>query len=136
MTKNSDTQNLDHLTILGNKAQPSRVLETFPNQHQERNYTITMHTREFTCLCPVTAQPDFATLTISYIPDARIVESKSLKLYLWSFRDEGIFHEHVCNTILDCLVDTIKPRWCEVTADFSKRGGISISVNAEHGTAH
>ena len=124
---------LAKLTVLGNKAKPSRTLESFPNRHKERNYTVTVRTSEFTCLCPITEQPDFATITIRYIPAASILESKSLKLYLWSFRNEGIFHEHVSNTILDDIVDAVQPRWCKVAARFSKRGGIAITVQAEHG---
>jgi 7-cyano-7-deazaguanine reductase len=83
-------------------------------------------------VCPATGQPDFAKLTIQYIPDQKILESKSLKLYLWSFRDQGAFHEHAANSILDDLVKALKPRWCKVTAEFSIRGGISITVEAEH----
>ncbi len=93
---------------------------------------MTLKTEEFTCVCPATGQPDFARLTIQYIPDKRIVESKSLKLYLWSYRDEGMFHEHVANVILDDLVSVLKPRWCKVTADFAVRGGISITIDAEY----
>src|SRR5512134_2639948 len=93
---------LKDLTLLGrDRRQPVRKLETFPNQHPGRAYTVTLAAHEFTCLCPATGQPDFATITIRYVPDQRILESKSLKLYLWSFRDEGHFHEHVTNRILD-----------------------------------
>jgi 7-cyano-7-deazaguanine reductase len=121
------------LTLLGKrKAKPSRKLETFPNHHPQRDYTVTLNTEEFTCVCPMTGQPDFARLTIQYIPEKRILESKSLKLYLWSFRSEGVFHEHVTNVILDDLVAVLSPRWCKVTADFAVRGGISIRVEAEH----
>ena len=108
-------------------------LETFPNHHPKRDYVVTLSTEEFTCVCPATGQPDFARLTIQYIPLRKILESKSLKLYLWSFRDRGVFHEHVTNTILDSLVKALSPRWCKVTADFAVRGGISINVEAEHG---
>jgi 7-cyano-7-deazaguanine reductase len=121
------------LTLLGNgSSQPSRQLETFPNRHPGRDYVVTLTTDEFTCICPVTNQPDFAKIKIQYIPDQKIVESKSLKLYIWSFRNEGVFHEHVANVILDDLVDALDPRWIEVIADFSVRGGIAISVKAEH----
>ncbi|MBM4272729.1 MAG: NADPH-dependent 7-cyano-7-deazaguanine reductase QueF [Deltaproteobacteria bacterium] len=129
MTQESD---LDGLTLLGRGSKPVRRLETFPNHHPERDYTVTLSTKEFTCVCPATGQPDVASLTIRYIPDRLIVESKSLKLYLWSFRNEGVFHEHVTNVILDDLVAALLPRWCKVTAEFAVRGGISITVEAEH----
>jgi 7-cyano-7-deazaguanine reductase len=128
MTTKSD---LDQLTILGKEAVAERRLETFPNHHPERDYTITLHTREFTCVCPLTGQPDFADLRIQYVPDRLIVESKSLKLYLQSFRNEGTFHEHIINAILDDLVGALAPRWCKITGDFAVRGGIGISVEAE-----
>ena len=128
MTQKSD---LDGLTLLGRGAKPSKKLETFPNHHPERDYVITLRTEEFTCVCPATGQPDFAQLTIQYIPDEKIVESKSLKFYLQSFRNEGVFHEHVANVILDDLLAVLKPRWCKVTADFAVRGGVAISVEAE-----
>lgn len=124
---------LADLTLLGQKTtQPGRNLETFPNRHPNRDYTITLTTDEFTCVCPATGQPDFAKITIRYIPDQRIVESKSLKLYFWSFRNEGVFHEHVTNVILDDLVAALDPRWCQVVTEFSVRGGIAITVEAEH----
>ncbi len=130
MTQEGD---LAGLSMLGEgKTVPGRNLETFPNRHPERDYVVTLSTDEFTCMCPVTGQPDFATITIKYIPNRRIVESKSLKLYLWSYRNEGVFHEHVTNVILEDLVDALEPRWCEVTADFSVRGGIDISITAEY----
>ena len=129
-TKGSDLDTLTHLGKSG--AQPSRTLETFPNHHPERDYTVTLRTDEFTCLCPATGQPDFAEIVIRYTPDQRIVESKSFKLYLWSFRDEGIFHEHLANVILDDFVETVAPKWCQVTANFKVRGGISITVTGEH----
>ncbi len=122
----------DGLTILGHPAKPSRKLETFPNRHLKRDYTVTLETDEFTCVCPVTGQPDFASLTIEYVPDRKIVESKSLKLYLESFRNEGAFHEHVTNTILDDLVKALAPRWCVVRGEFAARGGIAITVEAEY----
>jgi 7-cyano-7-deazaguanine reductase len=122
---------LDRLTILGKESMPSRKLETFPNHHPKRDYMVTMHTEEFTCVCPLTGQPDFAKIKIQYIPDKLILESKSLKLYLQSFRNEGTFHEHVTNVILDDIVAALAPRWCKITADFTVRGGIDISVEAE-----
>ncbi len=121
------------LTLLGSEVrQPVRKLETFPNQHPGRPYTVTLVCPEFTCVCPMTGQPDFATITIRYIPDQRIVESKSLKLYLWSYREEGIFHEQVTNQILDDLVEALQPVSCHVTGAFSVRGGISITVDAKY----
>jgi 7-cyano-7-deazaguanine reductase len=132
MTKMTRRTDLDGLTLLRRGAKPTKKLETFPNHHPERNYVITLRTEEFTCVCPATGQPDYARLTIQYIPDQLILESKSLKLYLWSFRNEGVFHEHVTNVILDHLVKTLAPRWCKVTNDFSVRGGISITVDAEY----
>ena len=129
LTQPSD---LDGLTLLGRDAQPSKQLETFPNRHPGRRYVITLQTDEFTCVCPATGQPDFATITIQYIPDERIVESKSLKLYLWSYRNEGVFHEHVTNQILDDLRAALDPHWIKVTGAFKVRGGITITVEAEH----
>lgn len=130
MTQEED---LTELTLLGKgTTQPSKQLETFPNHHPERDYQVTLSTDEFTCVCPATGQPDFARITICYTPDQKIVESKSLKLYLWSYRNEGVFHEHVTNVILDDLVAALDPHWCSVDADFSVRGGISISVHAEY----
>ena len=123
----------EDLTPLGREVtQPVRKLETFPNQHPGRRYTVTLVCSEFTCMCPITGQPDFATITIRYIPDQRIVESKSLKLYLWSYRDEGTFHEHVTNQILEDLVEALDPIYCHVTGAFNVRGGISITVDAEY----
>ena len=113
-------------------AVPSKVLETFNNSHPERDYTIRIKVPEFTCLCPKTGQPDFATLVIEYVPDRLCVELKSLKLYVWSFRDEGAFHEDVTNRILADLVGYVSPRFMRITADFSVRGGIYTSVVAEH----
>lgn len=123
---------LASLTLLGRKAEPTRQLEAFPNHNPGRRYVVTLTTDEFTCVCPATGQPDFATITIRYIPDKNIVESKSLKLYLASYRDEGVFHEHVTNTILDDLVQAIDPIWIEVTGAFRVRGGIGITVVAAH----
>ena len=132
MEKTTKQTDLDGLTLLGRGAKPTKKLETFPNHHPDRDYTITLHTEEFTCVCPATGQPDFGRINIQYIPDQLILESKSLKLYLWSFRNEGVFHEHVTNVILDHLVETLAPRRCKVTADFSVRGGISITVEAAY----
>jgi 7-cyano-7-deazaguanine reductase len=132
MSKLTQKSDLDGLTLLGRGAKPKKKLETFPNHHSGRDYTVTLQTGEFTCICPATGQPDFARLTIQYIPDRRILESKSLKLYLWTFRNQGAFHEHVTNVILDDLVRVLAPRWCKVTAEFAVRGGISITVEAEH----
>ena len=130
LTPQSD---LADLTLLGQGGtQPTKTLETFPNRKPERDYIVTLKTDEFTCVCPMTGQPDFAKLTVQYIPDQRIVESKSFKLYLWSYRNEGVFHEHVTNVILDDLVQALAPRWCEVVAEFSVRGGIAITVLAEY----
>lgn len=132
MPKNITKNDLAGLTLLGKAAKPVRKLETFPNHNENRDYLVTMQTEEFTCVCPKTGQPDFAKIRIQYIPDKKIVESKSLKLYLWSFRDEGVFHEHVTNIILDDLVAALKPRWCKVNAEFAVRGGIGITVEAEY----
>src|SRR5210317_238585 len=133
MTKKSKEEITKDLTLLGREVKtPSRKLETFPNQHPERRYKITLETNEFTCVCPITGQPDFANIKIQYIPRERIVESKSLKLYLWSYRNEGTFHEHVVNQILDDLVEALDPHHCKVIGEFSVRGGISIVVEAEH----
>ncbi|MEM8982823.1 MAG: preQ(1) synthase [Pseudomonadota bacterium] len=119
---------------LGGKptAQPSKTLETFDNPNSARDYTIRIETPEFTCLCPVTGQPDFATISLEYVPDQRCVELKSFKLYLWSFRDEGAFHEAVTHTILDALVSALAPRFMRVTARFNVRGGVYTAVVAEH----
>ncbi len=112
---------------------PTKILDTFDNPKTERNYTIRFECPEFTCLCPMTGQPDFADFQIDYIPDKLCVELKSLKLYLWSFRSEGAFHEAVTNRILDDLVEAIAPRWIRVVGDFFVRGGIGTMVAAEHG---
>ena len=111
---------------------PTRELQTFPNPNRERDYEIAFEAPEFTCLCPMTGQPDFATIRIRYIPDALCVELKSLKLYLWSFRDEGHFHEAVTNRVLDDLVQALSPRRLRVEGDFAIRGGIHTVVVAEH----
>ena len=113
-------------------SQPTKKLETFPNPKPERDYEITFEAPEFTCLCPRTGQPDFATIRIRYVPHELCVELKSLKLYLWSFRDEGHFHEAVTNRILDDLVALLAPRRMTVHADFFVRGGIHTVVDASH----
>jgi len=111
---------------------PSKRLRTFPNPSPRRDYRICMEIPEFTCLCPLTGQPDFAVLSLEYVPDRRCVELKSLKLYAWSFRSQGAFHEAVTNRILDDLVKTLRPRYVRLTAKFNVRGGIHTSVVAEH----
>lgn len=112
--------------------QPSKTLETFPNPQPARDYTIRIRIPEFTCLCPKTGQPDFATLHLEYVPDERCVELKALKLYIWSYRDEGAFHEAVTNHILQDLVEALNPRFMRLTAEFNVRGGIYTTVVAEH----
>jgi 7-cyano-7-deazaguanine reductase len=111
---------------------PTKQLESFPNPAPERDYEIRFECPEFTCLCPKTGQPDFATLRIRYVPDELCVELKSLKLYLWSFRDEGCFHEAVTNRILDDLVALLTPRRMTVVGDFYVRGGIHTEVEASY----
>jgi len=112
-------------------AAASKSLETFPNPEPARDYTIRMQIPEFTCLCPRTGQPDFATLDLEYVPDRLCVELKSLKLYVWSFRDRGAFHEAVTNEIADHLDATLRPRFLRLTARFNVRGGIYTTVVAE-----
>ena len=114
-------------------ANSSKHLETFPNPNPERDYVIRFECPEFTCLCPRTGQPDFATIHVEYVPDALCVELKSWKLYLWSYRDEGAFHEAVTNKILDDLVAATRPRRARVEGDFKVRGGIVTVVVAEYG---
>ena len=111
---------------------PAADLETFPNPHPEHDYSIRMEIPEFTCLCPKTGQPDFATLLLEYVPGPRCVELKSLKLYIWSFRDRGAFHEAVTNEILAQLAAATAPRFMRLTARFNVRGGIYTTVIAEH----
>jgi 7-cyano-7-deazaguanine reductase len=113
-------------------AKPSRDLETFPNPRPENDYSIHIRIPEFTCLCPKTGQPDFATIHIEYVADQLCVELKSLKLYMWSFRDTGAFHEAVTNEILDDLRALLAPRFMRVTSEFNVRGGIYTNVVAEH----
>jgi 7-cyano-7-deazaguanine reductase len=112
--------------------QPAATLETFPNPKPERDFHIHMQIPEFTCLCPKTGQPDFATLILDYIPDRLCVELKSLKLYIWSYRDRGAFHEAVTNQILDDLVSAVSPRFMRLTAKFYVRGGIFTNVETEY----
>jgi 7-cyano-7-deazaguanine reductase len=112
---------------------PARTLEAVANPHPDRDYEVAMALPEFTCLCPITGQPDFATIRIRYVPDQHLVELKSLKLYIWCYRDEGAFHEDVTNRILNDLVAAIRPRWAEVTGDFNVRGGIKTEVRAAYG---
>ncbi|MDQ2069153.1 preQ(1) synthase [Natronospira bacteriovora] len=111
---------------------PSKTLETFENPRPGRDFTIRMEIPEFTCLCPKTGQPDFATIELAYVPDQLCVELKSLKLYIWSFRDEGAFHEDITNQIMDDIVAAIQPKFLRVTGDFNVRGGIWTKVIAEH----
>jgi 7-cyano-7-deazaguanine reductase len=128
----TEPSDLENLTVLGQDAKPSKKLEAFPNKSPGRYYLVTLDTAEFTCLCPLTGQPDFAAIQVAYVPDQRVVESKSFKLYLWSYRDEGAFHEHVTNKILDDLVEVLDPHWIKVTGLFNPRGGIGIQVEAQH----
>ena len=116
-------------------SEPSKTLETFPNPAPERDYRIHMEIPEFTCLCPKTGQPDFATLVLDYVPDKLCVELKSLKLYIWSFRNEGAFHEAVTNRILGDLVAATEPRYMRLAARFYVRGGIFTTVVAQHAKA-
>ena len=113
-------------------SRPSKTLETFPNPAPERDYRIRMEIPEFTCLCPMTGQPDFATLTLDYVADELCVELKSLKLYIWSYRDEGAFHEAVTNKIANDLITALDPRYLYVEGDFYVRGGIKTVVKVEH----
>lgn len=125
----------EELTLLGAgpRTRPQANLEAFPNPHPNRAYHIRIESPEFTALCPITGQPDFATLTLDYVPGPRCVELKAYKLYLWHFRDQGAFHEDVVNRILDDLVMAIDPQWARVTGMFNVRGGLYTSVVAEHG---
>ena len=130
--------NKDNLTLLGSKTKYSmdyspEILETFINKHQENDYFVKFNCPEFTSLCPITSQPDFATIYISYIPDVKMVESKSLKLYLFSFRNHGDFHEDCVNIIMKDLVELMNPRYIEVWGKFTPRGGISIDPYCNYG---
>ena len=111
---------------------PSKNLDTFPNPQPDRDFTIRIDVPEFTCLCPMTGQPDFATITIEYIPDELCVELKALKLYMWTFREQGAFHETVTNEILNDLIKAINPNFIRVRAEFNVRGGIYTTIIAEH----
>lgn len=112
--------------------EPSKSLETFDNPHPDRDYTIEIDSPEFTCLCPKTGQPDFATMSLDYVPDALCVELKSLKLYYWAYRDEGAFHEDVTNIILNDLVAATRPRFMRLRARFNVRGGVYTTIEVEH----
>lgn len=114
---------------------PSKHLETFANPRSGRDYTIRIRIPEFTCLCPKTGQPDFATLLLEYVPDAQCVELKALKMYVWSFRDQGAFHEDITNQVLDELVSATAPKFMRLTAEFNVRGGIYTTVVCEHRAA-
>ena len=114
-------------------SRPSKTIDVVPNPHPDRDYEVTMTVPQFTCLCPITGQPDFATLRIRYVPDQHLVELKSLKLYVWSYRDEGAFHEDVTNRILDDLVAAARPRFMEIVGDFNVRGGIKTEVRVTYG---
>jgi 7-cyano-7-deazaguanine reductase len=131
---NQEFESLGHATGYTFEYAP-RVLESFANKHPERDYMVKFNCPEFTCLCPVTGQPDFATLYITYIPDGKLVESKSLKLYLFSFRNHGAFHEDTINTIMDDLIALLEPRYIEVWGKFLPRGGLSIDPYANYGKA-
>lgn len=129
---------IEGLSHLGNKTEYSsdytpEVLEAFDNKHQGKDYWVTFNCPEFTSLCPITSQPDFASIHISYIPDVKMVESKALKLYLFSFRNHGAFHEDCINIILNDLVKLMNPRYIEVTGIFTPRGGISIYPYSNYG---
>ncbi len=130
---------MDDLSLLSASKTPvphspeEAQLETFDNSHPDREYIITFDCPEFTSLCPITGQPDFGKITIDYIADKKCIESKSLKIYLFSYRNHGAFHEEVTNLILDDLVKVCSPKWARVTGNFLPRGGIAINVIAEHG---
>lgn len=113
-------------------SKPSKILDTFANPNPERDYQVHIEIPEFTCLCPLTGQPDFATLVLDYIPDQKNVELKSLKMYMWSYRNEGAFHEAVINLILNDLASATQPRFMRLTAKWYVRGGIFTNVIAEH----
>ena len=129
----------ENITLLGNQKTKypddyaPDVLETFINKHQDNDYFVKFNCPEFTSLCPITGQPDFATITISYVPDIRMVESKSLKLYLFSFRNHGDFHEDCVNIIMKDLIKLMEPKYIEVWGKFTPRGGISIDPYCNYG---
>jgi 7-cyano-7-deazaguanine reductase len=133
MTQPENISSTAGLTQLGSgtPSRPERQLESFPFRHTGRDTVVTFRCGEFSCHCPLTGQPDYATLEIAYIPDDRALESKSLKNYLWSFRDTRGFHEDVVNVILDDLWKFLQPRWLKVTGHFNVRGGIAIDVEVE-----
>ena len=138
MTNGRTHEELQGVTLLGNRTDyrfdyAPDVLEAFPNKHPERDYFVKFNCPEFTSLCPKTGQPDFATLYLSYVPDQKLVESKSLKLYLFSFRNHGDFHEDCINIILNDLVALLKPKYIEVWGKFLPRGGLSIDPYANYG---
>ncbi|MBP5413260.1 MAG: NADPH-dependent 7-cyano-7-deazaguanine reductase QueF [Bacteroidales bacterium] len=130
--ENNELQSLGHSTPVPEKYMPE-ILETFENQHQDRDYWVQFNCDEFTTLCPITGQPDFAKIKILYIPDKRMVESKSLKLYLFSFRNQGNFHEDCINLIINDLIKSLQPRYIEVIGLFVPRGGISIYPYVNYG---
>lgn len=136
---NKNELNLEGLTLLGatGTRYPTEyspdILEAFENKHPYRDYMVKFHCPEFTSLCPLTEQPDFATIYISYIPDQKMVESKSLKLYLFSYRNHGDFHENCVNTIMNDLIELMEPRYIEVFGEFTPRGGISIHPYCNYG---
>ncbi|MFT5659154.1 MAG: 7-cyano-7-deazaguanine reductase [Gammaproteobacteria bacterium] len=113
-------------------SEPSKALDTFDNPQPDRDYTIRIDTPEFTCLCPMTGQPDFATILIEYIADKKCLELKALKMYFWSYRNEGAFHEAVTNKMLSDFVEAIDPRFMRVSAEFNVRGGVYTQIIAEH----
>jgi len=115
-------------------SEPSKELVTIPNPHPDREYAVECVCPEFTCICPMTGQPDFATFSITYVPGPKILELKSLKLYLWSFRNDGVFHEDVTNRILDDLVSSLKPKRLSITSVWNVRGGIATTVRAAYPT--
>ena len=139
MASGRNAEELSGISILGNKGvkypadYAPEVLETFVNKHQDRDYFVKFNCPEFTSLCPMTGQPDFATIYISYVPDVRMVESKSLKLYLFSFRNHGDFHEDCVNTIMNDLIALMDPKYIEVWGKFTPRGGISIDPYCNYG---
>ena len=113
-------------------SQPSKTLEVVPNPHPDRDYEVSLEIPEFTCLCPRTGQPDFATIRVRYVPDQRLLELKAIKLYIWSYRDEGAFHEDVTNRILNDLVEACAPRRMTVVGEFLPRGGITTVIRASY----
>ncbi len=139
MSTGRTKEEMEGVTLLGNKGTDypadyaPQVLETFPNKHPDHDYFVKFHCPEFTSLCPLTGQPDFATMTIAYVPDQRLVESKSLKLYLYSFRNHGDFHEDCVNIIRKDLIEAMDPRYIEVLGAFLPRGGISIDPYCNYG---